>query len=305
MRYAFIERHRKVWPVCVQCRALEVSASGYRKHLARRATPPAAGTPGGRIGGAALLVHIRAIFHEMKGAYGWPRVWRELGDRGVHVGKERVRKTMKADGLRARGKRKFKATTNSSHDLPVSPNLLERAFDAAEPNKVWTGDITYVWTDEGWLYLAVVIDLHSRRAVGFSMNERMTRQLVIDALRMAWFRRRPAPGLIFHSDRGSQYASGDFQKQLKEFGMKGSMSRKGDCWDNAVTETLFGSLKVERLHGMRFSTRRQAKDETMDWLTFYNHKRLHSTLGYVSPMTFEANSESERKESGEEERKVA
>lgn len=223
----------------------------------------------------------------MKGAYGWPRVWRELLARGVRAGKERVRKLMKACGLQARGKRKFKATTNSSHRLPVSPNLLERDFCVEAPNRVWTGDITYVWTDEGWLYLAVVIDLFSRQVVGFSMSEHMTRMLVIDALRMAWFRRRPAAGLIFHSDRGSQYASGDFQKQLSAFHMRGSMSRKGDCWDNAVTETLFGSLKVERLHGMRFERRRQAKDEVIEWLRFYNYRRLHSTLGYLSPMDFE------------------
>ena len=147
--------------------------------------------------------------------------------------------------------------------------------------------------------------MFSRQVVGFAMHERMTRQLVIDALRMALFRRRPAAGLIFHSDRGSQYASGDFQKQLKAFGMLGSMSRKGDCWDNAVTETLFGSLKVERLHGMRFGTRRAAKDEVMDWLQFYNHRRLHSTLGYLSPMNFEKAKANERKGLGEEERKAA
>src|SRR5208283_426972 len=194
---------------------------------------------------------------------------------------------MKTHGLQARGKRKFKATTNSSHRLPVSPNLLERKFSVDAPDRVWTGDITYLWTDEGWVYLALVIDLFSRQVLGFAMSERMTRQSVIDALRMAWFRRRPAMGLIFHSDRGSQYASGDFQRQLSTFAMRGSMSRKGDCWDNAVTETLFGSLKVERLHGMRFATRRQAKDEVIDWLRFYNYRRLHSTLGYLSPMAFE------------------
>ena len=148
--------------------------------------------------------------------------------RGNRAGKERVRKLMKAHGLCARGKRKFKATTNSAHDLPVSPNLLERQFSVDTPNRVWTGDITYLWTEEGWVYLAVVIDLFSRQIVGFAMSERMTRRLVIDALRMAWFRRRPTSGLIFHSDRGSQYASGDFQKQLSAFGMRGSMSRKGD-----------------------------------------------------------------------------
>jgi putative transposase len=276
-----------VWPVARQCRVLDVSASGYRQYRARQTEEAGSLRSGRRIGEVALLVHIKAIFSEMKGAYGWPRIWRELSGRGIRAGKERVRNLMKAHGLRARAKRKFKATTNSSHGLAVSPNLLERRFAVEAPNRVWAGDITYVWTEEGWLYLAVVIDLFSRQVVGFAMNERLTRQLVIDTLRMAWFRRRPTSGLIFHSDRGSQYASGDFQKQLAAFGMRGSMSRKGDCWDNAVTETLFGSLKVERLHGMRFATRRQAKDEVIDWLRFYNHTRLHSTLGYLSPMAFE------------------
>ena len=285
MRYAFIERHKNVWPIVTQCRVLEVSVSGYGQYRARQSASGSAIV--GRLSDMALLVHVRAIFHEMKGAYGWPRVWRELAARGVRAGKERVRKLMRAHGLRARGKKKFKVTTDSGHGFPVSPNLLERKFNVEAPNRFWSGDITYIWTDEGWMYLAVVIDLFSRQVVGFSMGERMTRQLVIDALRMAWFRRRPAAGLIFHSDRGSQYASEDFQRELKTFGMKGSMSRKGDCWDNAVTETLFGSLKVERLHGMRFATRRQAKDEVMDWLVFYNGRRLHSTLGYVSPMAFE------------------
>lgn len=292
MRYAFIERHRNVWPIIAQCRVLDVSVSGYGQYRARQkraawtgAAPAKSATT--RLSDMALLVHIRALFVEMKGAYGWPRIWRELAARGVRAGKERVRKLMQANGLRARGKKKFRVTTDSGHGLPVSPNLLERRFDVGEPNRVWSGDITYVWTDEGWLYLAVVIDLFSRQVVGFSMGERMTRALVIDALRMAWFRRRPAPGMIFHSDRGSQYASEDFQRHLAAFGMKGSMSRKGDCWDNAVTETLFGSLKVERLHDMRLATRRRAKDEIMDWLTFYNGKRLHSTLGYMSPMAFE------------------
>jgi putative transposase len=173
--------------------------------------------------------------------------------------------------------------------------LLEREFCVEALNRVWTGEITYLWTEEGWLYLAVVIDLISRQVVGFSMSERMTRSLVIDALRMAWFCRRPAARLIFHSDRGSHYASGDFQKQLSAFGMRGSMSRKGDCWDNNVTETLFGSFKVERLHGMPFETRRQAKDEVINWLRFYNSRRLHSTLGYLSPMNSEKKQLVERK----------
>ncbi len=223
----------------------------------------------------------------MKGAYGWPRIWRELAARVVRAGKERVRKLMHANGLRARGKKKFRMTSNSRNGLLLSPNLPERRFDVSEPNRVWSGEVTYVWTDEGWLYLAVVIDLLSRQVVCFSMGERMTRILVIDALRMAWFRRRPAPGMIFHSDRGNQHASEDFQRQLMTFDMKGSMSRKDDCWDNSVTERLFGSLKVELLRDMRLSMRRQGKDEIMDWLTFYNGKRLHTTWRYMSPMAFE------------------
>jgi transposase InsO family protein len=284
VKYAFIERHARTWPISFQCQVLGVSVSGYHQWRRRKDAP---GNGGKRLSDAFLLAYIRAIFGEVKGAYGWPRMYQELRARGLRVGKERVRKLMKENGLQARARKKFRATTDSDHGLPVSPNLLKRNFKAEAPNQIWTGDITYCWTEEGWLYLAVVIDLFSRQVVGFAMSKRMTRQLVIDALRMAWFRRRPSPGLIFHSDRGSQYASGDFQRLLKAFGMRGSMSRKGNCWDNAVTETLFGSLKVERLAGMRFPTRRAAKDEIMSWLTFYNHRRRHSTLGYVSPMEFE------------------
>ena len=291
MRYVFVERHRDTWPIVVQCRVLQVSASGYHQDRLRQAADAGpnrpAVQPGRRLSDTALAVHIKAVFAEMKGAYGWPRIWRELAARGIRAGKERVCRMMKSLGLQGRGKRRFKATTNSAHDLPIAPNLLARNFTVDAPNKVWTGDITYIWTDEGWLYLAVVIDLFNRQVVGFAMGERMTRTLVMDALRMAWFRRHPAPGLIFHSDRGSQYASNDYRQLLRDFKMESSMSRKGDCWDNAVTETLFGSLKVERLHGMRFGTRRQAKDEVMDWVAFYNHRRLHSTLGYASPMAFQ------------------
>lgn len=230
MRYAFIERHAQTWPVSFQCRVLGVSVSGYHQWRRRQAAPDC-GTK--RLSDATLLVHIRTIFAETKGAYGWPRLWRELCARGFRVGKGRVRKLMKENGLHARARKKFRITTDGNHDLPVSPNLLERNFHTEAPNQVWTGDITYCWTEEGWLYLAVVIDLFSRQVVGFAMSDRMTRRLVIDALRMAWFRRRPGADLIFHSDRGSQYASGDFQRLLKAFRMRGSMSRKGDCWDIA------------------------------------------------------------------------
>jgi transposase InsO family protein len=287
VKYAFIERHIKVWPVCLQCSVVGVSVNGFRQYLRRKRKSDAPFGGGKRVNAMALLAHIRSIHGETRGAYGWPRMWRELRARGIQVGKERVRKMMKENAIRARSKRKFKATTDSNHGLPVSENLLNRNFKPERPDIVWTGDITYIPTQEGWLYLAVVIDAYSRQLIGWAMSERMTRQLVIDAMTMAWFRRRPDKGLIFHSDRGSQYASADFQELLKRYGMRGSMSRKGNCWDNAVTETLFGSLKVERLHGMRLETRRQAKDEVVDWLVFYNRMRLHSTLGYKSPMAFE------------------
>ena len=232
----------------------------------------------------------KALHTETRGAYGWPRIWRELVARGIPVGKERVQKLMQLHGVKARGKRRFKVTTDSGHGLPISPNLLNREFTVAEPDRVWVGDITYIATGEGWLFLAVVIDLFSRQVVGWSLREDMSSSIVIDALRMAWFKRHPGKqaGVLFHSDRGSQYASGAFRDVLKEYGITSSMSRRGNCWDNACSETLFGSLKVERLHGQRFASRRQARDETIAWLLWYNHTRLHSTLAYVSPMQFES-----------------
>lgn len=282
MKYAWIERHRAQWPVSLSCEVLRVSASGYHEHRRRSSKPPPR-----RVGNDALLVHIRAVHAQSKGEYGWPRVWKQLLVQGIRVGKERVRKLMQQQGIRARGKRKFKVTTDSNHSLPVAPNLLGRDFSPATRNAAWTSDITYVATDEGWLYLTVILDLFNRQIVGWSMKPHMRQELVVDALRMAWFRRRPAPGLIMHSDRGSQYCGKEFTRALKAYGMKASMSRKGDCWDNAPTESLWGSLKVGRLYGMKFATRRAAMDEIVDWVTFYNHRRLHSTLGYLSPMQFE------------------
>ena len=285
MKYAFIERHRRMRPVSVQCRVLRVSVAGYHAHLVRRASS----AQRRHLSDEALLVHIKALYAETRGAYGWPRIWRELVARGIPVGKDRVQKLMQLHGVKARGKRRFKVTTDSRHELPISANLLNREFTVAEPDRVWVGDITYIATDEGWLYLAVVIDLFSRQVVGWSLREDMTSSIVIDALRMAWFKRHPGKqaGVLFHSDRGSQYASGAFRGVLQEYGITSSMSRRGNCWDNACSETLFGSLKVERLHGQRFVTRRQAKDETIAWLLWYNKARLHSTLAYVSPMQFE------------------
>ncbi|WP_088506939.1 IS3 family transposase [Burkholderia ubonensis] len=286
VKYAFIERNRRHWPISVLCEVLEVSPSGFHQRRQRVAQDKPQRS---RVSDDALLAHIKAIHAEVKGEYGWPRMWKELVARGVRVGKERVRKLMVQHGVRARHKRKYIATTNSNHGLPVAPNLLERNFTAQAPNQVWTSDITYLATAEGWLYLAVIIDLFSRQVVGWSMQPHMKADLVTDALRMAWFRRRPDAGVIVHSDRGSQYCSGLFQDTLKAYGMRSLMSRRGDCWDNAPTESLWGSLKVARLHGRHFATRRAAMDEVIDWLGFYNARRLHSTLNYVSPMMFEKN----------------
>jgi len=287
VKYAFIQSHRRVWPISVQCRVLEVSVAGYHEHFVRRAS----GAQRRHLSDDALLVHIKAIQAETHGGYGWPRTWKELLARGIRVGKERVQKLMQLHGIRAKGKRRFKVTTDSNHDLPIAPNVLDRQFTVKAPDKVWAGDITYIATDEGWLFLAVVIDLFSRQVIGWSLRQDMTRDIVIDALRMAWFKRHPSKqaGLIFHSDRGSQYASKDFRDVLVEYGITASMSRRGNCWDNACSETLFGSLKVERLHGQRLKTRRQAKDEIVAWMLWYNRTRLHSTLAYVSPMRFEEN----------------
>jgi putative transposase len=285
VKYALIRRNRRLWPIRVQCYVLGVSVAGYHEHMARRLTIARRR----HLSDEALLVHIRAVFAAHRGAYGWPRIWRQLRAEGVRVGKLRVQQLMQRHGIRARGKRRFRVTTDSRHGLPIAPNLLNRNFTVAAPNRVWAGDMTYIQTEEGWLFLAVVLDLFSRRIVGWSLREDMRSELVVDALRMAWLQRSPnrRTELIFHSDRGSQYASYDFNQVLNECSIQPSMSRKGDCWDNACSETLFASLKVERLHGQRFQTIRQAKDETLDWLLWYNRTRLHSTLKYVSPMQFE------------------
>ena len=286
MRYAFIQRHKRIWPIRVQCGVLGVSVSGYHQHLARCRQI----AQRRHLSDEALLVHISAVYAENRGAYGWPRIWRQLRRQGIRVGKLRVQRLMQQHGIQARGKRRFRVTTTASrHDLPVAPNRLDRNFAVAAPNQAWVGDFTYVATGEGWLFLAVVIDLFSRKVVGWSMRPDMHRDLVIDALSMAWLGRNPGKqaGLIFHSDRGSQYASEDYAKMLEHCSITPSMSRKGNCWDNACSETLFGSLKVERLHGKHFETIRQAKDEIIAWLLWYNQTRMHSTLNYLSPNEYE------------------
>ena len=279
MKYAWIDANEKAFALNEMCAILGVSISGYRAWKN-------GGTPDRRrLTDAQMLAVIRATHAELKGAYGSPRMVRELRLRGFTTGKERVERLMRENGIRARHKRRHKVTTDSKHGLPVAENLLARNFTPAAPDQVWTSDITDLWTDEGWLYLAIVLDLFSREVIGWSLMPRMTSDIVTDALTMAWFRRRPAPGVMHHSDRGSQYASHAFQDKLKQFGMTCSMSRKGNCWDNAPTESWFNSFKNERYHGLRYATHAEMKAASFEYIeVFYNRKRQHSTLGYRSPI---------------------
>ena len=281
MKYAWIEAHEGWFSVAELCRVLEVSVSGYRAWLK--------GGVANRQGltDTQLVAVMQSIHTEFKGAYGSPRMRRELRRRGFPASKARVERLMREHGLRARHKRRYKATTDSKHGLPVAPNRLERHFAPAAPNQVWTADITALWTEDGWLYLAIVLDLFNREVIGWSIQPHMRAELVVDALRMAWFRRRPAPGVMLHSDQGSQYASQAFQAQLQAYGMIGSMSRKGNCWDNAPTESWFGTFKTERVHGLRLGCHAEVKDMIFDYIeVFYNRQRLHSRLGYQSPRGF-------------------
>ena len=281
MKYAWIEQHRAMYPLALMCALLMVSLNGFRAWL-RGGDPDRK-----RLTDTQLVALMRAIHVEVKGAYGSPRMHEELRARGFRVGKTRVERLMREHGMRARHKRRYKATTDSKHGLPVAPNIVERNFSPEAPNRLWSADLTYLWTDEGWLYLAVVIDLFNREVVGWAMKERMSADIVTDALTMAWFRRRPEPGLVHHSDRGSQYASGVFQALLARYAMICSMSRKGNCWDNAPTESFFNSLKNERVHGQRYRTRDEAKADVFAYIeAFYNRTRRHSTLGFRSPVEF-------------------
>jgi len=236
----------------------------------------------------SLIPLVREVHQKSRETYGTRRMAEEIGANGTPCGRYKARTLMKMAGVCAKQKRKFKATTDSKHNDPVAPNLLNREFRVEEPDKVYVSDITYIWTNEGWFYLAVFIDLFSRRVVGWSLNQRMSRSLVMNALRMAIWRRKPLPGLIVHSDRGSQYCSGEFQKMLADHRMISSMSRKGNCWDNAVAESFFGSLKTERVFFSNYRTRDEARRDIIDYIEmFYNSNRRHSYLGYISPNEFE------------------
>ena len=277
-----IKKNIDHFSVRMMCRLLWVSASGYYDWRSR---PPSKRAEENAI----LAAKIKAIFDEERERAGAKRIKKRLNLEGVRVSRHRIARIMRANGWRAKAAKKFKATTNSNHKLPVAPNLLQQNFSASQPNEKWVSDITYVWTEEGWLYLAIVMDLYSRRVVGWSMSERMTSQLVIDALQMAIWHRKKPQGVIIHSDRGSQYCSYDYQKLLAENSFICSMSKRGDCYDNASMESWNHSFKVEAIHGEKFKTRAGARNHVFEYIdVYYNRKRLHSGLGYLSPVYFEA-----------------
>lgn len=275
-----MKSHTSEFSIAAMTRALEVSRSGYHSWKKRLGKPEK---------DARLKVEVEAIFNQSRQTYGYRRITIALSDKGIRVNEKAVRRIMEERNLRPKASRKFKSTTQSKHSLPVAENLMDRDFSASEPNQKWSQDITYIWTKEGWLYLAVVIDLYSRMVVGWSMSERMGQELVLDALTMAIWRRKKPRGVMVHSDRGSQYCSKDFQKLLREYAMVCSMSRKAECWDNAPTESFFHSLKVEWIYGERvFETRKEAIEKIFDYIEgWYNTQRLHSTIGHVSPAEYE------------------
>ncbi len=281
MRYRFVDEHKKAWPIILMCDVLDVSSSGYYDWAGRGSSQRAQSN-------TALDRRMRELFTVHRGRYGAPRLTDSLHDEGITCSENRVARRMQALGLRAIQAKKFKKTTDSNHSKPVAPDLLEQDFSAIAPNQKWTSDITYIWTDEGWLYLAVVMDLYSRAIVGWSMNCRMTQQLVCDALTMALSRRHFPTGTIIHSDRGSQYCSKSYQLLLTSHSLRCSMGRRATCYDNAVTESFFHTLKVELVHRERYTRRNMAKSSIFEYIeTYYNRQRKHSAIGHRIPMLFE------------------
>jgi transposase InsO family protein len=281
VRFAFIDEAKKEFPVHRLCRVLGVSQSGYFAWKGRPACRR-------QHEDMVLLAHVRSAFALSHGTYGSPRMARELQDSGLAVGRRRTARLMRENGLRARQKRRFKRTTDSNHNSPVAPNLLDQDFSAEGPDQKWGSDISYIWTREGWLYLAVVIDLFARRVVGWAVADRLHQELALTALRKALTMRRPAPGLIHHADRGSQYCSTDYQAELRKHGILISMSGKANCYDNSMVESFFKTLKSELVWRTMFETRQDAEQAIGRYIDgFYNPVRRHSALGFTSPVKFE------------------
>lgn len=282
MKFGFVAKHRGAWPVALICEALGVSRSGFYAWLVRPRSQR-------QWDDEVLGQQARQSFLDSDRTYGARRVWRDVLEAGHRCGLHRVERLMRIQGLRARSRRRGLPIDQGERPRgAIAPNLLDRQFQATAPNQKWVADFTYLWTAEGWLYVAAVLDLYSRRVVGWSMQSQMTAQLVTDALMMAVWRRRRPESVMHHSDRGSQYTSDRFQRLLGELGITCSMSRSGNCWDNSAMESFFKSLKVERTDNKVYRTRAEAKADVFDYIErFYNSKRRHSTIGYVSPIQFE------------------
>lgn len=281
MRFGFIQTESANYSVRTLCKVMEVSTSGYYAWQGRPASQRSKDDE-------RMSIKVRSIHEASRGRHGSPRVHRAL-QKEEPVSRKRVARLMRQEGLVGRTPARFVKTTDSSHDDPIAANILARDFAAEAPNSKWAGDITYVWTAEGWMYLAVVIDLFSRRVVGWAMADHMRAGLAVDALKMALGRRRPDPGLIFHSDRGSQYTSAEFQALLDSADATSSMSRKGNCWDNAVSESFFATLKKELIYRFHWVFREDVVAAVARYIEiFYNNERLHSSIGYASPAEFEA-----------------
>lgn len=282
MRYAWIDTHRDLYCVTRMCRQLGVSRTGYYQWSVRPASSR-------ELANAALDTQVAALHAASQRSYGRPRILRGLDQKGIRVGHERVRRSLHRQGLRPVYRRPYRLTTDSNHRKAVEPHLLDRRFQSWRVNQAWVADITYVATAEGWLYLACVLDLASRRIVGWSMSERIKADLVCQALQSAYWRRKPNPGLLMHTDRGSQYASDRYRALIKDFQMVQSMSRRANCWDNAPMESFFKTLKVERIYQVHYSTRAQARLDIVNWIEgFYNQQRMHSAIGYQAPAAAEA-----------------
>jgi len=285
VRFSFIASEKAYYPVELLCSVLEVSRSGYYAWCGRPESSR-------RRRDRQLGLEVEAIYCGSFQAYGSPRIHRELAARGVQVGKKRIERLLRERGLSAHRPRRFRRTTDSNHAQPIAPNLVARNFRTSTPDQVWVGDITYLRTAEGWLYLAILMDLFSRRIIGWSISPSLEQSLALAPLDQAIAARRPASGLIVHHDRGVQYAGEAYQKRLQRHGLRASMSRKGDCWDNAAAESFFATLKKELVHKVRWTTMAQARSQVADYIeNFYNRRRRHSTLGYLSPVEFELRAE--------------
>lgn len=281
MKYAYIERHEEAFPVAAMCRAFKVSRSGYNDWRHRDESKRAADD---RI----LLSHIRRIHRQSRQHYGIVKCWKQLSTEGIACGRDRVARLRREQGIYAMRRKRFVVTTRSKHRHWIAPNRLERDFTAARPNRIWVGDVTFITTRSGWLYLAILLDLYSRKVVGWSMSGSNNGELVKNALDMAVQHRQPDNGLIHHTDRGSTYAMQAYRDTLAQYGMVSSMSRKGDCWDNAVAESFFSNLKNELIYWVNFKTQDEARAAIFDYIeVFYNRQRLHQTLNYQTPDKFE------------------